>query len=78
MKSPETVAIQWFSTDDHLPPIDEEVLLWIEGHRGPAWRNSYALVGYRNWNNKYIQERHPRAEPIVGVVKWAYITVPKN
>lgn len=60
-----------------LAVINHEVLVWIDGHRGPSWRNNHALVAYRDSNGNFWEERHPSKEPLVGVIKWAPIQIPE-
>ena len=69
--------MDWKSVDDELPPIYEEVLVWIDGHRGAAWSNNYALVAYRTKSNGWFEERHPRRDAVVGVTHWARFDPPK-
>jgi hypothetical protein len=66
----------WTPTKDALPEPMEEVLVWIDGHRGPSWRNNHALVAYRDNNGDWWEERHPSKEPLVGVFLWKMIGVP--
>lgn len=68
---------QWVRVEDAHPEPFEEVLVWIDGHRGPSWRNSHALVAYRNDEGQWRQERHPNAEELVGVLAWKVITEPE-
>jgi hypothetical protein len=68
---------EWQRVADGLPPVGEEVLVWIDGHRGPAWRNNHALVAYRESNGGWYQERHREAPPLVGVIYWKYIDIPE-
>lgn len=68
--------MNWVNCTESLPEPLEEVLVWIEGHRGPTWRNNYALVAYRSGlDNNFYEERHD-GEPLIGVVKWAKIDIP--
>lgn len=69
--------MKWINIEDELPEDAVEVLVWVNGHRGPSWRNDYALVAYR-WNGEFWEERHRSIEPIVGVIKWAKIEIPKK
>lgn len=66
----------WNDIKQSTPPLETEVLVWVDGHRGPAWANNYALVAYLHPNGKFYQERHPYAEPIVGVLYWREIEKP--
>lgn len=42
-----TASLCWHSVNDKLPELGVEVLVWIDGHRGPSERNNFALVAYR-------------------------------
>ena len=68
----------WNDIKQALPPLETEVLVWVNGHRGPAWANNYALVAYRHPDGNFYQERHPYAEPIVGVLYWREIEKPNT
>lgn len=67
--------MRWNDLSKKTPPEMDEVLVWIDGHRGPSWRNNYALVAYYS-NGNFWEERHKSKEPLVGVIKWAAITAP--
>ena len=69
--------MNWFNLKDKQPGDLEEVLVWIDGHRGPSWRNNYALVAYYE-NGSFWEERHRSHKPLVGVIKWTYIDLPIN
>ncbi len=58
----------WIDIKDKLPPEGDEVLVFVEGHRGPSWSNNYMLVAYL-WHGDFYEERH-RSEPVVGVIFW--------
>lgn len=69
--------MKWVDIKDELPETLEEVLVWIDGHRGPWWRNNYALVAYLSGIDfKFYEERHCDT-PLVGVIKWSKIDVPE-
>lgn len=68
--------LEWHDVNVDLPELGEEVLVWIDGHRNPSWRNSYALVAYRE-DIGWFEERHYDRDPLVGVIKWAYIPIPE-
>ena len=53
-----------------------EVLVWIDGHRGPQWKNNHALVAYMNHAGEWHEERHYKREPLAGVIAWTPITDP--
>jgi hypothetical protein len=67
----------WIRVEDALPEPFEEVLVWIDGHRGAGWENNHALVAYRNEDGQWKQERHPNADGLVGVLAWKVITQPE-
>lgn len=62
----------------NLPEIGNEVLVWVDGHRGPAWGNSYALVAYLNYDGHFYEERHHENGPLAGVIFWKYIEKPNR
>lgn len=69
--------MNWIKCEDRLPEPGTEVLVWIDGHRGPSWRNNYALVAYLTQNGSWTEERHP-SHILVGVVMWAEIEIPEQ
>lgn len=70
-------TFDWKNVEDELPEAGEEVLVWIDGHREPAWRNNYALVAYIASNGYWFEERHFSGKPLVGVIKWCQIYIPE-
>ena len=56
-----------------MPPVYTEVLVIIDGHRNSMWRNSFPLVAYLSPEGQWLQQQHPAAEPLSGVISWAYI-----
>lgn len=68
--------MNWNPFPDTKPDLYEEVLVYVDGHRGPSWSNNYCLVAYLNENGEWRQERHGEAEPIVGVIQWGFIDKP--
>lgn len=68
----------WISTNDQLPESFEEVLIIVDGHRGPSWRNNFPLVAYRDAYGDWRQERNPDFGPIQNdtVLFWHPITYP--
>jgi hypothetical protein len=70
---------RWIPVAERLPEPGEEVLVFIDGHRGPAWKNNYSLVAYLGASvtpGCWLQERHPDADPIVGVTHWMPLPAP--
>ena len=59
----------WTNIKDKKPELAKEVLVWVDGHRGPAWSNNYALVAYLSPNGNFYEERHTQ-EPIIGITHW--------
>ena len=70
--------MRWIDAKTELPPHGEEVLVWIDGHRGPSWGNNYALVAYMTRAGDWFEERHRMAEALVGVTHWARIERPNG
>jgi hypothetical protein len=54
-----------------LPPLSEEVLVQVDGHRGPSWSNTYFLVAYLNSFDKKFYQHDDSKIPVVGVTHWA-------
>ena len=69
--------IGWRSVRHVLPDVREEVLVWVDGHRGPSWRNNHALVAYRDALGSWWEERHAAA-PLIGVLYWHPLPAPPN
>ncbi len=53
-----------------------EVIVWIDGKRGSAWKNNHALVAYMAPTGEWFEERHPSRDALVGVIAWSPITGP--
>lgn len=68
--------MNWIECKKELPAPMTEVLVWINGHRGPMWRNNHALVAYMTPAGEWFEERHPSREPLAGVCMWATIMLP--
>jgi hypothetical protein len=68
----------WISTSEQLPEPFQEVLIIVDGHRGPSWRNNFPLVAYRGVYGEWQEERHPGFAPIQNatVLFWHPITYP--
>ena len=66
----------WIPYPAFSPEPFEEVVVWIDGHRGPSWRNNHALVAYLDRDGFWWEERHPSQEPLSGVLLWARIRLP--
>lgn len=70
-------TLHWTDCEDELPEPGIEVLVWVDGHRGPAWRNNHHLVAYLSNDKKtWYEERHDD-KPLLGVTKWAAISAPE-
>ena len=67
----------WNDCKKELPETGIEVLVLVDGHRGPAWRNNYALVAYLSMWGDWWEERHSSEESLQGVIKWAHIPYPE-
>ncbi len=65
----------WNILKEQKPEVGKEVLVWIDGHRGPAWSNNYALVAYMESNGEFYEERHV-GDPLIGVLFWQEILPP--
>lgn len=51
-------------------PYNTEVLVSVDGHRGPAWSNRHCLVAYRNvFSGLWFEARH-EDEDVIGVTHW--------
>lgn len=55
-----------------------EVLVWIDGKRGTAWKDNHALVAYMTQAGEWFEERHPSREPLAGVIAWTPILDPDD
>lgn len=62
----------WIDVNDSLHPVPPmvEVLVKVDGHRGPLWRNTHLLVAYQDRLGNWWEERHPSREPLFGVLAW--------
>lgn len=58
----------WINIKKKQPKLEEEVLVWVDGHRGPAWSNNYALVAYMSPNGNFYEETS--GNEVVGVTHW--------
>ena len=71
--------MEWIKCSERMPEPGVEVLVWIDGHRGPAWSNNHALVAYRSAiSGHWLQERHERSEPLIGVTHWMPLPEPPS
>lgn len=66
----------WHECKLSAPEPMTEVLVWIDGHRGPSWKNNHALVAYMATNGEWFEARHPSREPLIGVIAWTPIMDP--
>jgi len=69
--------MKWNKVEDNLPEPLTEVLVIVDGHRNPLWRNNYPLVAYLNRAGDWLEERHPYSDPIIGVTHWTPISYPE-
>jgi hypothetical protein len=67
----------WSDCRDVLPEPMTEVLVWIDGKRGPQWRNNHPLVAYLAPNGEWFEERHRECGPLIGVLCWSEIEIPR-
>jgi hypothetical protein len=67
----------WKDIKKEKPEVGKEVLVWIDGHRGPSWSNNYALVAYLGENGEFYEERHPNSPALVRVKFWQEINKPE-
>lgn len=58
----------WIDIKKQKPKPLQEVLVWVNGHRGPAWSNNYALVAFMLSNGEFFEERHNTE--VIGVTHW--------
>ena len=67
----------WINIEDELPEYHKEVLVEVDGHRGPSWRNNHMLVAFLAIDNKFYEERHPSDEPL-SVTHWTSLPEPPH
>ena len=65
----------WALCSEKLPEPYKEKQVWVEGHRGPNWRNNHHLVAYCDSNGEWWEERHPSEEPLP-VIAWGELLPP--
>lgn len=66
---------EWISVNDRMPEPYREVLVEVDGHRRPNWRNNYNLVAYIADSGQWWEERH-NIEEIIGVTHWIELPEP--
>jgi len=66
---------EWINVRDGLPAWGEEVLVEVNGHRNPSWRNNYNVVAYRSTGGRFYEERHPSDTPLP-VIYWMPLPKP--
>jgi hypothetical protein len=66
---------EWISVNDRLPEYGVEVLVEVDGHRNPSWRNNYNLVAYLNSYDKQFREERHEDEIVIGVIYWMPLPV---
>lgn len=69
--------MKWIDIKTKKPDSHKEVLVWIDGHRGPSWSNNYPLVAYMESDGNFYEERH-FDKPIIGVLFWSEIEIPRQ
>lgn len=62
--------MEWLPFPNYHPAPMTEVIVWVDGHRGPAWRNNHHLIAYMDMHGDWWEERHPSSEPLTGVMAW--------
>lgn len=55
---------KWISIKETRPKPEIEVLVEVDGHRSPAWRNNHNLVAYMDRTGLFWEERHPSENPL--------------
>ena len=65
----------WRKVSEELPTPFTEVQVWINGKRGPSWRNNHHLVAYVDTVGNFWEERHPSDDPLA-VIAWDYLNPP--
>jgi hypothetical protein len=69
-------TMDWIDVLEKWPEPMTEVLVWIDGHRGPLWRNNHALVAYMAPSGEWFEERHSSSGQLIGVMRWAMFEPP--
>lgn len=46
-----------------------EVIVLIDGQRGPMWSNNYQLIAFMTNSGTWWEDRHPE-KPLEGVLGW--------
>ena len=67
---------QWIKLADEKPDHNTEVLVWVDGHRNPNWRNNYAVVAYLDNNDDFHEETHDDRDTLYGVIYWMPLPKP--
>lgn len=65
----------WNSIKDKKPEPMVEVLVEVDGHRGPSWRNNHNLVAYMSTDGEFYEERHESHVPL-NVTHWMALPEP--
>jgi len=68
----------WIRCSERVPEPETEVLVYVDGHRGPSWSNNHCLVAYwAPWADEWYEERHSETW-LVGVTHWQPLPEPPN
>lgn len=66
----------WIKFSERMPECYVEVLVYVNGHRGPSWGNNHCLVAYLGITS-WWEERHD-LHPLIGVTHWRPLPEPPS
>lgn len=67
---------EWISVSKERPNRGEEVLVRIDGHRGPSWSNTSHRVAYW-WYDEWVEQgRELDDDSLIGVTHWMPLPPP--
>lgn len=66
----------WIDIKVEKPQPFTEVLLEIDGHRNPMWRNNYNVVAYMDLGGDFHEERHENIIPLESILFWTPLPSP--